>query len=74
MEGSEDINRELSEENQGDKADFYGIIQNTLEVDSDVNEDRNRELQLDDAFMDWLKTNGHIKKEIKDAVHLDEES
>jgi hypothetical protein len=42
-----------------DKEDIYGIEKKELEIDSDVNEDENRERQLDASFEQFIK----IKKE-----------
>jgi hypothetical protein len=41
-------------------ADVYGVIGDEAEVDSDVNEDRNREQQLDESFQDWVRKNLRI--------------
>ncbi|WP_433616398.1 hypothetical protein [Paenibacillus cellulositrophicus] len=38
--------------------DVYGVLRKEMEVDSDVNEDSNREQQLDDSFQDWYR-NGY---------------
>jgi hypothetical protein len=61
------INRELAEENNEGDADFYGVTGETLEADSDVNEDRNRERQLDEAFQDWVDGSG-LGDKMKDAL------
>jgi hypothetical protein len=42
------------------RADVYGVIGDEAEVDSDVNEDRNREQQLDESFQDWVRKNLRI--------------
>ncbi|WP_256992412.1 hypothetical protein [Paenibacillus sp. XY044] len=39
--------------------DVYGILRKETEVDSDVNEDSNREQQLDDSFQDWYLNIGY---------------
>lgn len=44
--------------------DVYGVLRKETEVDSDVNEDRNREQQLDDSFQDWYRNIGYSKKKI----------
>lgn len=49
-----------------DKND-YGVLGNEIEVDSDVNEDRNREEQLDESFDSW---NRNIGKQVKNKLDL----
>ncbi|WP_152394270.1 hypothetical protein [Paenibacillus guangzhouensis] len=45
--------------------DNYGVLGNNIEVDSDVNEDRNREEQLDDSFKAWYgKINDQVKRKL----------
>nr|WP_145164438.1 hypothetical protein [Paenibacillus terrae] len=39
--------------------DTYGVLGEETEVDSDVNEDRNREQRLDDSFQDWYHNIGY---------------
>lgn len=39
--------------------DVYGVLRKEMEVDSDVNEDSNREQQLDDSFQDWYRNIGY---------------
>lgn len=51
MNTSDDINRKQNRNDQ-----FLG---ESLEVDSDVNEDRNREQQLDDSFQYWYRNVGY---------------
>lgn len=47
--------------------DDYGVLGNEIEVDSDVNEDRNREEQLDDSFEAWY---GNIDNQVKQKLDL----
>ncbi|KGE16906.1 hypothetical protein PWYN_19720 [Paenibacillus wynnii] len=47
--------------------DEYGVIGNEIEVDSDVNEDRNREKQLDNSFEAWY---GNIDDQVKNKLAL----
>lgn len=47
--------------------DDYGVLGNKIEVDSDVNEDRNREEQLDDSFEAWY---GKMGEQIKQKMEL----
>jgi hypothetical protein len=47
----DDINRK---QNQNDE-----VLMEEIEVDSDVNEDRNREQQLDASFQDWYRNIGY---------------
>lgn len=47
--------------------DDYGVLGNKIEVDSDVNEDRNREEQLDDSFEAWY---GNINYQVKQKLDL----
>lgn len=47
--------------------DDYGVLGNEIEVDSDVNEDRNREEQLDDSFEAWY---GNINDQVKRKLDL----
>ncbi len=42
--------------NQFDKEDTYGIFKQAMEVDTDVNEDPNRERLLDDSVDAFLKS------------------
>ncbi|KRE49064.1 hypothetical protein ASG81_05390 [Paenibacillus sp. Soil522] len=41
-----------------------------LEVDSDVNEDRNREQQLDDSFQDWYRNIGYWVQQKDDITQV----
>ncbi|GIO29279.1 MULTISPECIES: hypothetical protein [Paenibacillus] len=50
-----------------DSKDNYGVLGKKLEVDSDVNEDRNREEQLDDSFEAWY---GNINYQLKQKLDL----
>lgn len=36
------------------KKDVYGVIENDYEVDSDMNEDRNREQLLDESLIEFV--------------------
>ncbi|MFD1956618.1 hypothetical protein ACFSL6_21145 [Paenibacillus thailandensis] len=47
--------------------DDYGVLGNKIEVDSDVNEDRNREERLDDSFEAWY---GKMGEQIKQKMEL----
>jgi hypothetical protein len=47
--------------------DDYGVLGHKIEVDSDVNEDRNREEQLDDSFEAWY---GNINHQVKQKLDL----
>jgi hypothetical protein len=47
--------------------DDYGVLGNEIEVDSDVNEDRNREQQLDDSLKAWY---GNIDDQVKQKLNL----
>ncbi|HZG17501.1 MAG TPA: hypothetical protein VE710_21170 [Candidatus Bathyarchaeia archaeon] len=47
--------------------DDYGVFGNKIEVDSDVNEDRNREEQLDNSFEAWY---GNIGDQVKQKLDL----
>jgi hypothetical protein len=50
-----------------DPKDDYGVLGNEMEVDSDVNEDRNREEQIDDSFEAWY---GNINDQVKRKLDL----
>lgn len=47
--------------------DDYGVLGIEVEVDSDVNEDRNREEQLDDSFEAWY---GNMDDQVKQKLDL----
>jgi len=47
--------------------DDYGVLSGKLEAASDVNEDRNREEQLDDSFEAWY---GNIRDQVKQKLDL----
>ncbi|PRZ12371.1 hypothetical protein CLV36_11435 [Laceyella sediminis] len=49
-------------------ADVYGVTSDTFEADSDVNEDRNRERQLDESFYDWVEESDSIGEKMKDSL------
>ncbi|MFD0697543.1 hypothetical protein ACFQZT_26045 [Paenibacillus sp. GCM10027628] len=45
--------------NRNDGEDQQEVLGEKMEVDSDVNEDDNRERQLDDSFADWYRNVGY---------------
>ncbi|WP_217282746.1 hypothetical protein [Paenibacillus alginolyticus] len=45
-----------------------------LEVDSDVNEDRNREQQLDDSFQYWYRNVGYWVQQKEDMTQVPKEN
>ena len=45
--------------NRNDGIDQQEALGEEMEVDSDVNEDDNRERQLDDSFEDWYRNVGY---------------
>jgi hypothetical protein len=47
--------------------DDYGLLGKESEVDSDMNEDRNREEQLDDSFEAWYE---EIDDQVKQKLGL----
>lgn len=54
--------------------DDYGVLGNEVEVDSDVNEDRNREEQLDDSFEGWYRNmDDQVKKKL-DLTNVPQDS
>ncbi len=59
MNTPDDINRKQNRED--------GFLVEGLEVDSDVNEDRNREQQLDDSFQYWYRNVGYWVQQ-KEAI------
>lgn len=50
------------------------VLGEQLEVDSDVNEDRNRELQLDDSFEDWYRNIGYWVRQKEDITQVPKEN
>ncbi len=46
-------------QDDGLEADVYGVLGEEMEVDSDVNEDPGRELQLDDSYEVWYRNIGY---------------
>ena len=60
------------EEDRNDRADedYYAVLREELEVDSDVNEDRNREQQLDDSFHDWYRNIGYWMQQKDDITQV----
>ncbi|WP_036720098.1 hypothetical protein [Paenibacillus harenae] len=54
----------------GVQKDVYGVLRAETEVDSDVNEDRNREQQLDDSFQDWYRNIGYWVQQKEDMTQV----
>lgn len=54
----------------GVNKDVYGVLREETEVDSDVNEDRNREQQLDDSFQDWYRNIGFWAQQKEDMTKV----
>ncbi|WP_054024471.1 hypothetical protein [Bacillus sp. FJAT-28004] len=50
-----DTFNDTEDRKDGVNKDVYGVLREETEVDSDVNEDRNREQQLDDSFQEWYR-------------------
>jgi hypothetical protein len=50
--------------------DDYGVVGSKTEEDSDVNEDRNREEQLDDSFEAWYDKVGDQVKQKLDLTNV----
>ncbi|WP_248928480.1 hypothetical protein [Paenibacillus hamazuiensis] len=48
----------------------YGVIGSKIEADSDVNEDRDREAQLDDSFEAWYENVGDQVKRKLDLTNV----
>ncbi|WLD92614.1 hypothetical protein [Alkalihalobacillus sp. AL-G] len=48
----------VTNKNQFDKDDTYGVFKQEMEVDTDVNEDPNRESLLDESVDSFLKSKG----------------
>lgn len=70
MASFDDIEQELEDRNNGKPVDVYGILGKEMEVDSDVNEDRNRELQLDASFEDWYRNIGYWVQQKNDLTQV----
>jgi hypothetical protein len=70
MDGFNDIDRELDDRNDGISMDVYGVLGEEMEVDSDVNEDRNREQQLDASFQDWYRNIEHWVHQKEDITQV----
>lgn len=66
MNSSDDINRK---QNRND-----GFLVEGLEVDSDVNEDRNREQQLDDSFQYWYRNVGYWVQQKENMTQVPKEN
>ncbi|WP_216628243.1 hypothetical protein [Paenibacillus germinis] len=66
MNTPDDINRKQNRED--------GFLVEGLEVDSDVNEDRNRELQLDDSFQYWYRNVGYWVQQKEDITQVPKEN
>ncbi|CAH1232708.1 hypothetical protein PAECIP111891_07075 [Paenibacillus allorhizoplanae] len=47
-----------------------GVLGEEIEVDSDVNEDRNREQQLDASFQDWYRNIGYWVQQKEDMTQV----
>lgn len=62
MNTSDDINRK---QNRND-----GLLGEEIEVDSDVNEDHNREQQLDDSFQYWYRNVGYWVQQKEDITQV----
>lgn len=62
MNAFNDINRK---QNRND-----GVLGEEIEVDSDVNEDRNRELQLDASFQEWYRNIGYWVQQKEDMTQV----
>lgn len=60
----------MKDRNDGKKKDIYGVLREETEVDSDVNEDRNREQQLDDSFQDWYRNIGYWVQQKEDMTQV----
>lgn len=45
----------------------YGMLVNETEMDSDVNEDRHREKQLDDSLEAWYE---NVEQQVKQKLEL----
>lgn len=54
----------------GGNMDVYGVLREETEVDSDVNEDCNREQQLDDSFQDWYRNIGYWVQQKEDMTQV----
>ncbi|WP_261303110.1 hypothetical protein [Paenibacillus andongensis] len=66
MYTSDDINQKL---NRNDE-----FLREGLEVDSDVNEDRNREQQLDDSFQYWYRNVGYWVQQKENITQVPKEN
>jgi hypothetical protein len=64
MDAFEDIDMERKSGVNGKDANFFGV----MEVDSDVNDDGNREKELDESFGSWVNDNDRISKTLKDTL------
>ncbi|CAN7538438.1 hypothetical protein [Paenibacillus sp. LjRoot56] len=47
-----------------------GVLREEIEVDSDVNEDPNREQQLDASFQDWYRNIGYWVHQKEDMTQV----
>lgn len=70
MASFDDMEQELDRQNDGKTADVYGVLGKEMEVDSDVNEDRNRERQLDASFEDWYRNIGYWVQQKNDLTRV----
>ncbi|TMV47566.1 hypothetical protein FE783_21450 [Paenibacillus mesophilus] len=64
MDAFDDIDVELKGGENGKDANFFGV----MEVDSDVNDDGNREKELDESFGSWVNDNDRISQTLKDTL------
>ncbi|MEB3103773.1 hypothetical protein [Ferviditalea candida] len=67
MNDFDDINRER---NGNGWIGEEGVLDEDMEVDSDVNEDRNREQQLDASFQDWYRNIESWVKQKEDMTQV----
>ncbi|MCK9860992.1 hypothetical protein [Paenibacillus sp. ATY16] len=61
----------MESKSQNEPTESESRFHKNIELDSDVNEDRGRELQLDASFEEWYRTIGHWeeqKLEMKQAT------
>lgn len=70
MDAFGDNDQELDEGTHGKRAEVYGVPGNGIEVDSDVNDDPNREQQLDDSFQSWYNNIEYWVRQKKDITQV----
>lgn len=68
MDAFDDIDMEPKGGENGKDANFYGVPHVMMEVDSDVNDDGNREKELDESFGSWVDDNDRISQTLKDTL------